>query len=294
MSNYLLLAFSMTACLLGGIFKKYCGSKFENKQAMYHGFNAVTFVTCAISLIIAGGIGKISIYTLLMGTAFGIITALQSVFTLKAYEKGPFSYTSVIASLSTIIPTLSGAMFWNESISKTQISGIILMIFCFICSVDFKNDEKSTNKSWLLYVFFVFVTTGLIGVMQKIHQTSEYKNELNGFLIIAFVISFVYSLISWQIITKNPQKYGFVKSKTDFSAKMIIIMIISGICIAINNKVNLKLSGEMDAAVFFPTVNGGGLILSTLASVIIFREKLTIAKWAGVVIGITSVVLLCI
>ena len=71
------------------------------------------------------------------------------------------------------------------------------------------------------------------------------------------------------------------------------IMIASGACVAVNNKFNLYLSGVMDSAVFFPIVNGGGLVLTTLAAVLLFKEKLSTKQWIGVVLGIASVVFLC-
>ena len=74
---------------------------------------------------------------------------------------------------------------------------------------------------------------------------------------------------------------------------MLGIMLVNGICVAINNKFNLYLSGVMDSAVFFPIVNGGGLVLTTLAAVLLFREKLSKKQWVGIVLGITSVVFLC-
>jgi drug/metabolite transporter (DMT)-like permease len=40
-------------------------------------------------------------------------------------------------------------------------------------------------------------------------------------------------------------------------------------------------------------VNGGALVLSSLAAVIIFREKLSVRRWIGVAIGTESVILLC-
>ena len=74
---------------------------------------------------------------------------------------------------------------------------------------------------------------------------------------------------------------------------MLAIMIVSGVCVAVNNKFNLYLSGVMDSAVFFPIVNGGGLVLATLSAVILFKEKLSTKQWIGVILGITSVVFLC-
>ena len=74
---------------------------------------------------------------------------------------------------------------------------------------------------------------------------------------------------------------------------MLGLMLVSGACIAINNKFNLYLSGVMDSAVFFPIVNGGGLVLTTLAAVLLFKEKLSRKQWVGIVLGILSVVFLC-
>ena len=70
-------------------------------------------------------------------------------------------------------------------------------------------------------------------------------------------------------------------------------MIAGGVCVALNNKYNLYLSGVMDSAVFFPIVNGGGLLLATLAAVLLFRERLSKKQWIGVFFGIASVVFLC-
>ena len=62
---------------------------------------------------------------------------------------------------------------------------------------------------------------------------------------------------------------------------------------ALNNKLNLLLSGMMDSAVFFPIVNGGPLLLTTLSSFLIFKEKPTLRKCVGILPGILSVLLLC-
>ena len=73
----------------------------------------------------------------------------------------------------------------------------------------------------------------------------------------------------------------------------IILMVVSGIAVAANNKLNLYLSGVMDSAVFFPIVNGGHLVLTTISALLFFKEKLTAKQWVGMILGIVAVVLLC-
>ncbi len=287
--NYILLAITLAVSLLGGITRKHTVSKLQNKNVMYHVFNfVISFVTAILLLAVSGGM-KTSAFTLFAGILFGVITAIQTVYYLKAFDIGPFSYTMVIASLSTIIPALSGFLFWNETISFVQIIGMILMVLCFIFSVDFKANDKKASLRWLFYTTVVFFMQGAIGVMQKWHQNTAFKGELDAFLVIAFFASALFSIICLLFIREDKKTV----IKTEATGKIILLMVLAGLCSAPNNKINLYLSGVMESFIFFPVVNGGGLVLSMLASLVVFREKFNLQKIAGLVIGIVAVILLC-
>ena len=153
------------------------------------------------------------------------------------------------------------------------------------------------NLKWIVFCFISFLCNGLIGVMQKWHQTTEFKNELDAFLIISFVFSFICSVIMWCFYTKKAQKAGPVKPINSVKALHVlpvILMIISGLCVAVNNKLTLFLSGVMESAVFFPIVNGGGTVLILLSAIIIFKEKLLKSQWLGILFGVISIILFCI
>ncbi|MBE6697899.1 MAG: hypothetical protein E7581_05190, partial [Ruminococcaceae bacterium] len=142
-----------------------------------------------------------------------------------------------------------------------------------------------------------FAATGGIGVMQKVHQSSVYRNELNAFLIIAFVSSAVFCAI-FALLQKRREGLSTNEKEKRNKSRMLIwlligIMVTNGACVAVNNKFNLYLSGVMDSAIFFPIVNGGGLVLTTLAAVLLFKERLSVKQWIGVAFGIISVVFLC-
>ena len=279
-----LLFVSMIANLTSVVLRKLFCNRFEDKNEMFYFFNmTVSLFTAICILIMSGGI-EISAFTFKMGILFGVITALQQFFNLKALNEGPYAYTGVIASLSSIIPAFSGYFIWNEEITVYQIFGIVLMVLCFICSADFKKEEKTTSKKWYFYIVILFFATGFIGIMQKIHQSSLYKGELNGFLVISFFISFLYSLFCYLRQSKP----------VDLTLNVWLLIFISAISIALNSKINLYLSGMMKSAIFFPIVNGGGLMLTAISSQIIFKEKLDAQKWLGIIIGIIAVVLLCI
>ncbi|MBQ8598047.1 MAG: hypothetical protein IJ409_11910 [Lachnospiraceae bacterium] len=297
MSHVTLLAITMAASLVCCITLNYITKEFENSAAARHIFNVITSVVAAVTLFALSGSMKASRFTVILAIVFGLTTAIQRVTHLQALEMGPFSYTSVIVSLSMLIPTLSGAAVWGESIHIIQIIGIALMIGCLVLSVDFSGEQKKSSLKWLFFCGLAFIGCGAIGVMQKWHQNTAYKEELNQFLVIAFITSAVYSAISVVIAKKSSkpqvQAENAPAKKKLLSTAPVILMIFCGICIAVNNILNLYLSGAMDSAVFFPVVNGGGLILTTLSALVLFKEKLSTKRWIGILLGIIAVILLC-
>ena len=297
MSIPLTLILSLAAALGGSIAKKYYTDKEPTGLPGGFVFNAVACLTAAVILLCWGGFGASSVFTIVLGVAFGAVTALQGITNIAALQVGPMSYTSVIISFSTLISSLSGVMFFDESLGWAQIVGMVLMLASFVLAAKSDVDEKKANLKWLFLCLIAFVATGGIGVMQKVHQSSEYRDELNAFLIIAFVSSAVLCALFTALMKRRESRFADEKEKKKDGKRQVWlllgIMIASGACVAVNNKFNLYLSGVMDSAVFFPIVNGGGLVLTTLAAVLLFREKLSTKQWIGVVLGIASVVFLC-
>lgn len=293
MENGILLTVSLVAALGGSIFKKL----YTNRDSRLSGSFAYTAVGCLVAAAVLfawGGFGKASLFTVLLGVLFGAVTALQGVTNMAALQVGPLSYTTVIISFSTLISALSGVLFFGESIGLWQIIGMALMLASFALANGGENGGKRANLRWLLLCVVAFLATGAIGVMQKIHQSSAFKEELNAFLVIAFAVSALLSGVVALLLHKKES--GREENRNDRGGMMLLIflMFISGVCIAVNNKLNLYLSGVIDSVIFFPVVNGGGLVLTTLASLLIFKERLHGKQWIGILLGIASVLCLCV
>ena len=293
--NYILLAISMSVALLSGIGSKYYISTYNKGEHTNHIFNSIVSFFCIVTLLLWNDGFKISWFTLLLSLGYGTITAVQKIFSLKAMKIGPWSYTSVIASLSTIIPTLSGAVIWKEQISIIQIVGILLMLTCMCLAVDVKKDSNNVSSSkngrWMFYCIILFIATGMIGVMQKWHQSTGYKNELSEFLIVSFIFSCIFTTIC--AFKTRKEANAKENRKKVFSVIPLVIMVYVGVMSAVNNRLNLFLSGELDSSIMFPLVNGGGLMLTTIAATLIFKERLSKNQWIGLLLGVVAVILIC-
>lgn len=292
MNDIIILIVSMAFALSGGIISKHLSFSYKNSFVIYNFYNSVMSLVAAFVLIIMSSTLKASSFTIFLAITFGAVTGLQITTRQLAFREGSFAYTSMIISLSSLIPTLSGAVIWGEKIKLIQIVGIALMVICFVFSVDTKEKKKESKGKWFFSCFAAFLCTGLIGVMQKWHQSSFYKDEIDSFLIISFLFSFAFSAFLAFFGARTEKKNDDGK-KSVFAILPIALMVFSGVCAALNNKYNLYLSGVIDSAVLFPILNGGGMILNLLAALAIFREKLLLRQWCGILIGIVAVILLC-
>lgn len=292
-----LFVVTLAANLLGGLVRTYYSKNISQSLSGYHLFNAVSSLVCGAALLaLSGGELPMSLYTLLLAILFGIITAAQQITNSAALSVGPWSYTSVIISMSTVITALSGVLFFDESIRVTQLLGIALMVLCLILSVKKESDEQQKRSlRWILLSLASCVFSGGVGIMQKIHQSSDYRGELTMFLIIAFICSFLFSMGDLLLShIRHTDKQDALLEKKPAVWLLCVLFIAGGIGVALNNLVNLYLSGVVDSAIFFPIVNGGGLILITIASLLFFHEKLSRRQWLGLVFGIIATLLLCL
>lgn len=292
---FILLPISMAASLGYGVITRCYARRDGLCSADIHLFNAVTALLSGVVLLLWGGFGQASAFTLAMGAAFGLTVGLQVLFTLRAVSLGSWSYSTVLISLSTLITALSGVAFWGESLSAVQVVGIVCMMGCLVFSVaqDKAPAAQKPTLRWLLMCLLAFLCNGAVGLLQKIHQTSAHRGELSAFLIVAFGVLFLYSAVMWLIARKSRARDGAAATSARLSPVWLFLLALGGALQAVNHKLNLYLSGVMDTAVFFPIVNGGGLVLTAALAMIVFRERLTRRRWIGMLLGILSVILVC-
>ncbi len=295
----LLFIITMVACFAGGFARAYYSKKITSKSKDYNLMNAVISLLSAGIIFVLGGCDtRISSFTLIAGIAFGVITMLNTVLTSVAINLGPLSYTYVIICSSTIITALSGYLFWNEKLTALKVCGIILMFICCVLANKTGNDNKKASLKWLLTCILTAIASSGIGLMQKTHQSSEFAGELNLFLVTAFVVSAAVSFVLYILSSVKNKSFAVDYTGNLKPARLIaticIIFAVTGVGVAVNNVLNLYLSGVVDSAIFFPIVNGGIIMFNILASMLFFKEKLSGKQWIGLSFGIASIACLCI
>lgn len=251
-------------------------------------FNIVSGIGACCFFAVSADIFEISWFSLYMALIFSVITALANYFTLMSFATGPMSAATLLMYIGgMIIPAVFGITFYKQAVTAFQAIGCVLMIVSLFLSINLKKD-KSMSIKWLLYAMGTFVSWGLVGICQQIHQNSHYAFEIDEFLFWTFVITtLIFAVMYFAVKNKDNESDGYaIKNKISF------LVLLIGLLIAVVYKINLYLSGVLPSIVFYPIVNGGVLVLSALVALVIFKETLSIRQKAGIIIGVAAVCLL--
>jgi len=229
----------------------------------------------------------ISTYSFFMSIIYAAVTTAALVFSLLAMNSGPMSYSVLFSYLGMVISTIFGVIYYKQSISVIQVVGFLLMIATFYIATGKKSEGRLSVK-WFFYALMSFTMCGLLGVIQLLHQASPFAGEINPFMLVSFIFSLFISAAILLFANKNERRDVSMLLKSN----MVVIGIVSGLFYGAINVINLYLSGKMASIIFFPVVNGGVLILSSLAAIALFKEKPDLRQTMGIITGIISVCLL--
>ena len=280
--TFLLSALSISSMVMqNSIFNHVCKKNLTTDRHVYK-YNMYVYLMCIVLFGVFLFGESISLYTVVLGLVFGVVTALSNFYKMRALSDGPMHITLLVTTSSMIIPTMSG-IFFGEAFSFPKLVLVLILIFFIYLSISNKGEGK-VNKKWIICCTLAFVFQGSIGVLQKVHQMSPHKNELNGFLFVAFICSAVYCFVR--------SGKGGMDIKLD--KKFYLLALICGLCTYTMNILNLRLSGLIPSQLFFPVINGSTIVLCSAISVLIFKEKLSKKQYIGLIGGILTLIGICL
>lgn len=290
----LLLVITIISSFIISTLRGTYSKRFRMQGTLLWSFNFFQNIACFIGIfvifIISDTIFVFSSFSVILGVILAFLCVFSLFSNLRAFSLGSFSYTAVIVSLSAIIPTLSG-LFFSDTISPVQYIGISLMVVCIILSPEkVQSGEKKLSGKWLFFCATAFICTGGIGVVQKLHQSSQlHKGEMPALLLTCF---FTAAVLTGIILFCEYRKEEHQNVKKEKLPKTVIIMpIVCGLCFSFPHTLNLFLAGNLPTVVLFPTINLTPMILSILYGVVVFKDRLSVIRWIGIGVGISSAIL---
>ena len=266
---------------------------FMKNLASYFLFNTLYFsLVIMIYLAVNRQVEPLSSLTTILALIFGVLFTVTILMLMKAMEKGPLSYSSLIFSLGLLVPVIFGALFWKEGISIPQIFGLLMLLLTLIMGSRPTNrvDEPKAkvNLQWLIIVIASLLGNGMLMTVSKSQQMVIPGQEIEEFLILGFGTSAVLSLILFLYHRfRRGEKVGHMKSWL-----LVMLVIVAGVTTASGNQIALYLSGRMPAIIQYPSISGGIVLFSTISAVLFYKERLTRTKVIGLITGLAALVLL--
>lgn len=269
-----------TMVLQNCLFNSFCKTRLKTAKHI-NKFNMLVYSVCIVVFGLLLLREQLSWFTVLLGLVFGIITALCNLFKMLSLANGPMNITLLVTTSAMIVPTMSG-VFFGEKFSIAKLVVVFLLLGCIYLSIK-QDSTTKINKKWFLFCGLAFIFFGAIGVVQKIHQSSAHKAEVSGFLFVAFCCAIVFCVI---------RNIGSGE-KVHWDWKTVAAGLVCGGCAFGMNYLNLKLSGMLPSQLIFPLINGSTIVLSSVISVVLFKEKLSKRQTIGLIGGIACLVGIC-
>ena len=299
---YLLLilaAFLLAVCFaLNKIYQNHAGATLKS------GFLYNTLLGLVATLIFFALNGfkfEITPFSFVLATVFTVLVVAYTLLGFKILSDGSVAvYSIFLMSGGMIIPYIYGILFLDEEFSPLRTVGLAVLIFAVVLS-NFKEGGARIKTSKLFMCIGVFILNGFVGIISKLHQieTIHTKVSTEAFVMLSEIGKFLFGGIALIVIciierkesikfreghniTNEMQENHEVSAEYESNgkalllkkAKILIPIIVAAAAVdGISYFLQLKGATDLPATVLFPTITGASMVFSTLADVLVFREK---------------------
>lgn len=262
-------------------------------------FQAIVFnyVTCVITGSVVNGAFPLNgesiqepwfKWALIMGSIF------ISLFNIIGYttQKLGVTVASVANRLSLVIPFAFSIYLYNEEPTWLKIVGVLLALIAvvFTCIPPKKDPLKKQKSLGLLPVILpliLFVGSGSLDTLVKfVEQNFLNESNSNAYLIASFGTASTFGLIALLITV--------LTGKQRFNPYSILAGFLIGVpnYFSIWCLVKVLKESPGNSTAIIPMNNMGIVLFSSIMAAILFKEKLSLINWMGILLAIGAIALI--
>ena len=273
--------------LVGNVYntlRKQYGDK--AKQPNVYVFSAVWMLFSALTLLASNAFKfDFSSDILIWSVGYAVGFLMYSVGVSQAMLYGPLSLTMFFAFFSMIIPTFSGAIFLDQSLSLLCVIGLV-MFFLSVIMMNIKSDSEEglkINFKWAVYVAMAFVGNGASQSIQNIFVNRSGGEHSTEFMVVGSFIACAVIFVAGMFGKEN--KKIMFRECTVYGSFTGIAHGLSMCCI-------MYAMTRLPSAILYPTCAAANLIVMFFISRYAYKEKFSKLQLAGYALGIIAVVFL--
>jgi len=219
------------------------------------------------------------IHAFILGLMFIIVF---NIIALSSQKVG-ISATAVANKMSVVIPVAAAIILYHDKLNLLKAAGIMLGLVAVYCSSS-RGSIAGIDKKYLLLPLIIFFCSGFFDSAFKYMQT--YYLQENQHAVFVSTIFAVAAITGMAAIL-----YMVIFKQSRFSVRSIAAGIILGIpnygsVYFLLKTLNIP---RFESSVIFPINNMGTVALSTLMAFVLFREKLSVINWMGLLLSLVAI-----
>lgn len=218
-------------------------------------------------------------------------TLFISIFTVMALTVQKHSVTvgSIASRTAMIIPAAVLVLLDpEEGLSISKMIGIGLALTSVILSSK-RDKDASLDKRYLMLPIILFIGSGLIDLIIGYAQSHLMNTEVERIIFIPSIFGIAASIGTSTLIYRYTIRKDIRWQSKDLIAGIGLGLINYGSIFFIFKAMD---TGLLHASIFFPVNNMGIIAAGTLVGLIVFKERLSLINWIGILLGLGSIAIL--
>ncbi len=224
--------------------------------------------------------------------AFGLVNAIvlltYNTAMIEASRSGSYSFQMICVLFGGIVlPLFHQVLFLGGTLSLLQIAAIVMMLVAFVL-LNLKGlTLKGSSGRFLLWCALLFVANGVYGIIMNWQQQLMNGTERNEMIILTYLgMARLYAGLQ-TVRDRRSLAASFRIPRTP-----LIYLLLCCVSATVAAHLLLYVLTLVEAPILYTIDNGGVLVLSVLYSCVLFRERLTPAQIAGIVLSAASIIML--
>lgn len=263
-------------------------------------------ISAVLGLILVLAFGKgfgLGAVGLLISLCSGITLSVSGFCGIMCLKSGTVSLSSVFSTAGIIIPIIAG-VFFGTPVSVMQCLGLALFFAAVFLLIG--DSKKATGKFTVKTLFLLLgclFAEGLTMLSQQAFTKYVPDGNVSAFSCITFCIAVLSNLIMFSIsITKGSAVSDKCGTKADtgkpthhpvrLNRRLLICGFALAAAVFVINQLATISTALVSPVILFTFINGGNTVISTIVAAIMYKEKLTPQKIAGVIAGIASLIII--
>ena len=219
-------------------------------------------------------------FTLLLGAVTGITYTAGMYLNLTLMGKRGAAITSSMIQLAVLIPITTSVLLYDETITLTQLTGIALAVTSLPLLASKPSQKIEIDKTILPMILLTILVVGFSQTSSKILVQTGLETQNNYFFLAIFTSA---SLLVTPLTYRNRKQI----KPTDAAYGIGV-----GTFNLLSNRTLLLALTTLPGAIVFPVSSAGSLLLVTIAAIILFKENVSKANIAGILLTLAAVVLI--